>query len=74
MKAITKYRCDLCGAEYFTESEAIHCEAWHHQPATFDDKEWMFGNKYPDKLNVEMDNGVVCQYQYCREMRGAAHD
>jgi len=71
MRISTKYICDLCGTEYDTEAQALHCEATHTQPVVFDDKQWMFGKKYPDKLTIEMDDGAVCQYSFLREMRGA---
>lgn len=71
MKEIIKYACDFCGTEYDTEVEALHCEATHNEPAEFDDKEWMFGKKYPDKLNVIMEDGAECQYHFFQEVRGA---
>ena len=74
MKEIIKYACDFCGTEYDTEAEALHCEASHNEPQEIDDKQWMFGKKYPDKLNVEMNDGAVCQYNYYREMRGATNE
>ena len=70
MKEIIKYACDFCGTEYDTEVEALHCEATHNEPAEFDGKEWMFGKKYPDKLNVQMDDGAVCKYVFTAELKG----
>ena len=70
MKEIIKYACDFCGTEYDTEVEALHCEATHNEPAEFDGKEWMFGKKYPDKLNVQMDDGAVCKYVFNAELKG----
>ena len=71
MKQIIKYACDFCGTEYNTEVEVLHCEATHNEPAEFDGKEWMFGKKYPDKLNVSMQDGAVCEYVYHQIMHGA---
>ena len=66
----TSYICECCNTEFEVEADALNCEASHIQPDAIETNLWAFGKKYPDKMNIEMGDGAVCEYVYRRELQG----
>ena len=73
MKRLITYQCEMCGAEYSTEEEALECEKEHEAMAPFrihSVRKMPSGhNPYrPPAIVVELKNGDLFEYwPQCRK-------
>ena len=70
MKEATYYVCEICGASYKTEKQAISCEEYHVRvnsivKTNYEMKGSRFG-KYPKIITVKMDDGTSLEYSRLR--------
>ena len=71
MKKIVQYKCEICGLTYFTEIEAINCEAKHGTPREIIKQNYKYTDMiygYPRFINIKMSNGKLCEYAYSKEV------
>ena len=74
MNTIIKYVCDYCGAEYYTEQECATCEASHKKFVSLVSQKFERDSttpvKYPDKLTVELEDGIYAEFGFVRPLVG----
>ena len=69
MKKIELFECELCRAQYGSESDAKKCEAWHVLPKEIVGSRAIAmrvgneGDKYPKTINVSMSDGKILTYK-----------
>lgn len=59
----TKYKCEICGAEYESENECLKCEIRHKK--ILDIKKCHYGSmeRYPKMIYLIMNDGTECGYK-----------
>ena len=80
MKIIQHFICEYCGTEYTDETLARKCESYHIKPKKIEKitekKYWnpvqegmpeKASNRYPRRINVEMEDGSVWMYEMMRD-------
>lgn len=74
MNTIIKYVCDYCGAEYYAEEECATCEAHHKKFVSLVSQKFVRDSstpvKYPDKLTVELEDGIYAEFGFIRPLVG----
>lgn len=72
MKTITRYKCEKCGRTFETKQEALNCENHHAMPEKILPKSYTYEDMqfgYPCVLEIQMDNGDVCEYVYRNQIK-----
>ena len=62
MTTLTRYKCDTCGCQFNTESEALICELKHVKFSG--DLECLYSHesKYPSWVEVSFEDGEKIKY------------
>lgn len=66
MKAMTMYKCELCGRTYENKSDCENCESKHIKPIEIcsSNHEVVLFDHYPSWILIKFDNGTVKKYCY----------
>lgn len=63
MKTLTKYVCELCGAEYTKTDECLACESNHIKIKKIAGYTYSkYKEKYPISITVETEDGTYAIY------------
>lgn len=62
MIKIQRYRCEYCDNEFFDERSCQSCEDSHAKIKEIEKKSYQHGGKYPQYLEVRMDDGSLVIY------------
>lgn len=55
----TKYICEICGAEFGSEQEALHCEEQHRQIKRIAELYYNSDKRYPYCIKIQYDDNEI---------------
>ena len=62
-KEIKQYQCEICGAVYDDEEDAVDCESQHLRISAVHSKLYGPGAKLPSTVYLKMSNGTIVRYE-----------